>query len=105
MMWKGKRPACRSPHLCLCRRRARRASALFDGDPQYPFGIDPFDPGHSIQIGIRTHAPADYGIEVLDAAALDPLGVGGVIERIRRRVGHGAAYLSFDIDCLDPAFA
>lgn len=180
----------------------RRASAMFDGDPQYPFGIDPFehltvidygdcsfdyarpteipaairtqaaailaagahlvslggdhfvtfplieahavchgplglvqfdahqdtwndederighgsfitravkrgliDPARSIQIGIRTHAPADYGIEVIDAAAFDQLGIDGVIAHVRRRVGPGAAYLSFDIDCLDPAFA
>jgi agmatinase len=180
----------------------RRASALFDGDPQYPFGVDPFERltvidygdcgfdyarpleiraaikaqaaaildadvhlislggdhfvtfplleahaarhgplalvqfdahqdtwnddeqriGHgsfitravrhglidrqrSIQIGIRTHAPADYGIEVIHSASIDRLGSNGVVERIRSRVGAGAAYLSFDIDCLDPAFA
>src|SRR5215831_16695619 len=180
----------------------RRASAIFDGDPQYPFGIDPFERlvvvdygdcafdyarpleitaairaqaaailetgahlislggdhyvtfplieahaarhgplglvqfdahqdtwdddehriGHgsfitravrrglvdarrSIQIGIRTHAPADYGIDTVDAAAIDRLGVSGMVQRIRDRVGQGAAYLSFDIDCLEPAFA
>jgi agmatinase len=180
----------------------RRASAIFDGDPQYPFGVDPFasltvvdygdcgfdytrpleiraaikaqaaaileagvhlmslggdhfvtfplleahaarhgplalvqfdahqdtwdddeqrighgsfitravrrgliDPQHSIQIGIRTHAPADYGVEIIDCAAVDALGLDGVVARIRDRVGQGAAYLSFDIDCLDPAFA
>jgi agmatinase len=180
----------------------RRASAIFDGDPQYPFGIDPFahltvvdygdcafdyarpneirpaiklqaaaileagahlislggdhfvtfplleahaarhgalglvqfdahqdtwdddehrighgsfitravrrgliDPARSVQIGIRTHAPADFGIDVIDAQSVDALGTAGIIERVRRRVGQGAAYLSFDIDCLDPAFA
>jgi agmatinase len=180
----------------------RRASAIFDGDPQYPFGIDPFasltvvdygdcgfdyarpheiraaikaqaaaileagvhlislggdhfvtfplleahaarhgplalvqfdahqdtweddeqrighgsfitrairrgliDPQRSIQIGIRTHAPADYGVEIIDAGAVDALGIDGVVARIRDRVGQGGAYLSFDIDCLDPAFA
>jgi len=180
----------------------RRASAIFDGDPQYPFGIDPFefltvvdygdcafdyarpleipaaicaqaatilaagahlislggdhfvtfplleahaarhgplglvqfdahqdtwhddehrighgsfitravrrglvDPARSIQIGIRTHAPADYGIEIIDSASFDALGIAGTVARIRDRVGSSAAYLSFDIDCLDPAFA
>jgi agmatinase len=180
----------------------RRASAIFDGDPQYPFGIDPFasltvvdygdcafeyarpleiraaiksqasaileagvhlmslggdhfvtfplleahaarhgplalvqfdahqdtwdddeqrighgsfitrairrglvDPQRSIQVGIRTHAPADYGVEIINCAAVDALGIDGVVARIRSRVGQGAAYLSFDIDCLDPAFA
>ncbi len=154
----------------------RRASAIFDGDPQYPFGIDPFatltvvdwgdcsfdygkgadipgaiesqaaailasgaklfslggdhfvtypllkahaakhgplalvqfdahqdtwsddgdridhgsfvlravregliDPARSIQLGIRTHAPKDCGVEILYAHDLDRLGVGGVV--------------------------
>lgn len=180
----------------------RRASAIFDGDPQYPFGIDPFatltvvdwgdcsfdygkgadipgaiesqaaailasgaklfslggdhfvtypllkahaakhgplalvqfdahqdtwsddgdridhgsfvlravregliDPARSIQLGIRTHAPKDCGVEILYAHDLDRLGVGGVVEAARRRVGSGPAYMTFDIDCLDPAFA
>jgi agmatinase len=180
----------------------RRASAIFDGDPQYPFGIDPFevltvvdygdcgfdyarpletraaiksqaaaileagvhlislggdhfvtfplleahaarhgplalvqfdahqdtwhddeqrlghgsfitralrhgliDPARSIQIGIRTHAPADFGVDIIDGASVDALGIDGAVRRIRDRVGQGAAYLSFDIDCLDPAFA
>jgi agmatinase len=63
------------------------------------------DPKRSIQIGVRTHAPSDCGIEIFDAASIDRLGVAGVIERVRRRVGDAPAYLSFDIDSLDPAFA
>jgi agmatinase len=63
------------------------------------------DPARSVQIGIRTQAPADYGIDVIDAQSFDTLGTTAIIERVRRRVGHGPAYLSFDIDCLDPAFA
>jgi agmatinase len=46
-----------------------------------------------------------FGIEIIEAASLDALGIGGLVARIRGRVGAGAAYLSFDIDCLDPAFA
>ena len=36
---------------------------------------------------------------------IDRLGVHGVTERIKARVGEAKAYLTFDIDCLDPAFA
>ncbi|MBN9443540.1 MAG: agmatinase [Bosea sp.] len=63
------------------------------------------DVGRSIQIGIRTVAPRDCGIAIVDAYEVQALGVEAVAERIRGRVGEGAAYLSFDIDALDPAFA
>jgi agmatinase len=63
------------------------------------------DPRKSIQIGIRTHAPADHGIEIVWGHELQTLGVAGVTDRILKRVGRGAAYLTFDIDVLDPAFA
>jgi agmatinase len=62
-------------------------------------------PERSIQIGIRTHAPEDFGIEILFGEDLETLGVAGVVERIRRRVGDAETYITFDIDCLDPAFA
>ena len=38
-------------------------------------------------------------------AFLALIGVAGTARRIRERVGEGAAYLTFDIDALDPAFA
>jgi agmatinase len=63
------------------------------------------DTSHSIQIGIRTVAPDDFGIEIVDAYEARELGVSGLIRRIRERVGMVPAYLSFDIDSLDPAFA
>jgi agmatinase len=63
------------------------------------------DPARSIQVGIRTQAPADFGIAMVTAAELDGAGSKGVAEAIRRRVGSAPAYLTFDIDCLDPAFA
>jgi agmatinase len=59
----------------------------------------------SIQIGIRTQAPKTCGLEIVDAEAMAELGASGVVERIEARVGDARAYLSFDIDCLDPAFA
>ena len=63
------------------------------------------DPARSIQVGIRTHAPEDCGIAILDAYTVHALGVPATIERVRARVGAGPAYLTVDIDCLDPAFA
>ena len=63
------------------------------------------NPECSIQIGIRTHAPEDCGIEILSAYDVHRLSPDNVAERIRARVGEAPAYLSFDIDCLDPAFA
>ncbi len=63
------------------------------------------DPARSIQVGVRTVAPQDYGIEIVDAEDCHALGGGGMAARIRARVGPGPAYLTFDIDALDPAFA
>ncbi|NND69534.1 MAG: agmatinase, partial [Halioglobus sp.] len=64
------------------------------------------DPDRSIQVGIRT----DYDVvahpfEVLDALEASEEPVDTIVEAIRRRVGDAPAYLTFDIDCLDPAFA
>jgi agmatinase len=63
------------------------------------------DPDRSIQVGVRTQAPQTAGIKVLPAYDVHRMGVDAVIEAILARVGEGPAYLSFDIDCLDPAFA
>ncbi len=63
------------------------------------------DPDRSIQIGIRTHAPETCGLEILYGEDVETLGVAGVVERIRQRVGDAKTYLTFDIDCLDPAYA
>lgn len=59
----------------------------------------------SIQIGIRTQAPEDCGIATLSAHDVHRLTPDGVAKRIVDQVGSAAAYLTFDIDCLDPAFA
>jgi agmatinase len=63
------------------------------------------DVKHSIQIGIRTVAPAAHGIEIVDGNAVETLGVAGFVKKILKRVGKRKAYLTFDIDALDPAFA
>lgn len=62
-------------------------------------------PENSIQIGIRTHAPDDCGIEIIYGGDVPQLGAIGVIERIKARVGDMKTYITFDIDCLDPAYA
>jgi agmatinase len=62
-------------------------------------------PERSIQIGIRTHAPETCGLDIVYGEEIPELGIKGVIERILARVGDAKTYLTFDIDCLDPAFA
>lgn len=63
------------------------------------------DPDASIQIGIRSHAPDDFGIEIIHGDDLEEMDADEVAKAIARRVGSRPVYLTFDIDCLDPAFA
>jgi agmatinase len=63
------------------------------------------DPRRSIQIGVRTHAPAAHGVEIIWGHEMQTLGVPALADRVLKRVGRGPAYLTFDIDVLDPAFA
>ncbi len=63
------------------------------------------DPARSIQIGIRTVAPRDCDIAIIDAYQAAEMGVAALAEAIRARLAGGPSYLTFDIDCLDPAFA
>lgn len=45
------------------------------------------------------------GFEIVTARDIDRLGVDGVLEKLRDRVGETKVYVSVDIDVLDPAFA
>lgn len=63
------------------------------------------DPARSIQIGIRTHNADTRGIRILDAPWVRDNGTAAVIDAILEHIGDAKAYLTFDIDCLDPAFA
>ncbi len=63
------------------------------------------DPERSIQIGIRTHAPEDYGIEIIYGDEVEELSSEEIAQQIKERTGSGPVYVTFDIDCLDPAFA
>jgi agmatinase len=61
---------------------------------------------HSIQIGIRTEYHKEgHGFEVIDAATANDLTAQQIVEQVRARVGDMPLYVTFDIDCLDPAFA
>jgi agmatinase len=48
---------------------------------------------------------SELGFQVITAPELEDLGVTGMIERIRQRVGSRPVYVSVDIDVLDPAHA
>ncbi len=63
------------------------------------------DTTQSIQIGIRTHAPEDFGIRILHGYDVEEMGAQQVADAIVAHVGNRPVYLTFDIDCLDPAFA
>lgn len=45
------------------------------------------------------------GFEIVTARDIDLLGISGVIEKLKDRVGGTKVYISVDIDVLDPAFA
>lgn len=63
------------------------------------------DAGRSIQIGIRTHAPEDCGLERVYGHEVEEMTAAGIAARILARTAGAPAYLTFDIDCLDPAHA
>ncbi|BDA84092.1 agmatinase [Aureimonas sp. SA4125] len=63
------------------------------------------DPSTSIQIGIRTHAPETLGLEIIHGNAVEDLTSSEISRRIHERTKGRPVYLSFDIDCLDVAFA
>lgn len=62
-------------------------------------------PASSIQVGIRTTNDDTLGYSVVSAADVHRKGNDVIIQQIRERVGNNPVYLTFDIDCLDPAFA
>lgn len=63
------------------------------------------DPAHSIQIGIRTHAPEDFGIRILYGHDVEAMSAADIANLIIEHTAGKPVYLTFDIDCLDPAFA
>jgi agmatinase len=68
------------------------------------------DPTHSVQVGIRTEYEVefdggDYPFSVLDATWVTGRPARETSTAIEGIVGTKPAYLTFDIDCLDPAYA
>ena len=71
------------------------------------------DPKRVIQIGIRgsLYGPEDFewglaqGIRIMEIEECFDLGPDAIMEEARRVAGDGPTYVSFDIDCLDPAYA
>jgi agmatinase len=70
------------------------------------------DPTRTVQIGIRSPVQRDIhdwtldkGVTIITAQDAHEAGPQAVAERIVGIVDDASAYLSFDIDCLDPAFA
>jgi agmatinase len=63
------------------------------------------DPASSIQIGIRTTNDDTLDYEIVSAIDVHEQSLAATIERVRNRVGNNPVYITFDIDCLDPAFA
>jgi guanidinopropionase len=94
---------------------------VYFGDQKYTHGT-PFrraveegllDPKRIVQIGIRGSIYAKdeeewalaQGVRVIRIEEVEELGPDGVISEARKVVGEAPAYLTFDIDSIDPAFA
>jgi agmatinase len=70
------------------------------------------DPERTVQIGIRSPVQKNVydwtigkGVTIVSAQDVHEVGPQAVARRVTEIVGDAPAYLSFDIDCLDPAFA
>ena len=63
------------------------------------------NPEKSVQIGIRTYNKHTHGFHIIDAEKVNESLAEEVFQDIVKRVGDNPCYITFDIDCLDPAFA
>jgi agmatinase len=65
------------------------------------------DPAKSVQLGIRTTFTGEttMGFRIIYADEVHEAGAAAVAEIITKKVGASKAYLTFDIDCLDPSAA
>ena len=63
------------------------------------------DDARSVQIGLRTTNDEPLGFNILDARRVQRDGPEAIAAEVRRIVGGRKAYLTFDIDCLDPSCA
>lgn len=98
------------PHWLGAKRSAAHWAA-------YTAKEDAVDPARSVQIGMRGHpsgaihaggvggSSRALGYQVITMAEFEELGIARTIEMIRGRVGDQPAYITFDLDCLDPSVA
>lgn len=64
------------------------------------------DKESSVQIGIRTdYNSKDHGFTVINASQANDMPIEEITALIKKTVKDLPVYLTFDIDCLDPAFA
>ncbi len=123
--------ACTLPHLRATRARGPVAVIDFDShtdawdsyfDERYNHGTwmrraieeGLVDTAHSIEVGLRgsVYGPEDWtrlrselSLEYLTTEQVLAMGSDAVAAAIRARVGDRPAFVSFDIDVVDPAFA
>ena len=123
--------ACTLPHLRATRSKGPVAVIMFDSHTdawdthfgeKYTHGTwmrraieeGLVDTAHSIEIGLRgqLYDSADWtvltdelGLDYVPCRDLLRAGIDEVTARIRERVGDRQAFISFDIDVVDPAFA
>ncbi|WP_282062052.1 agmatinase [Roseobacter litoralis] len=63
------------------------------------------DPATSVQVGIRTTNQDTLGVTTIDAREVHRIGPEATVAKIKEVLGDNPAYLTFDIDALDPAYA
>lgn len=63
------------------------------------------DSKKSVQVGIRSTNSSTHGCTVLDANQVHEQGIEATVKKIEEVTAGAKAYLTFDIDGLDPAFA
>jgi len=123
--------ACTLPHLRATRSRGPVAVIDFDSHTdamdsyfgeKYNHGTwmrraieeGLVDTAHSIEVGLRgsiydaedrAGLRTELGLDYLTTEEIFALGPATVAARIRERVGEGPAFITFDIDVVDPAFA
>lgn len=80
---------------------------MLDHGSMFARGVDEgiIDVTKSSQVGLRTYNDSDYGFEILSAPWVHRNGIDATLNKIIERAGDAPVYISFDIDCLDPAFA
>lgn len=62
-------------------------------------------PAQSVQVGIRTTNDEPLGFNILDAGWVHQHSIDELTATIKKIIQHNRTYITFDIDCIDPAFA